>query len=352
MTKNHIKISLSVLGAVVLAIAAAAYLWKAGPRTQPDQTHSGPLEKIAVGTAFNRLSGLWYIVKDQGYDKAQGLEVDLRAYPAGINAVKDLEAGELDLACCAEFILVSEIFAGAADLRCLASFAAGAHHQLIVRRDRGIVRPEDLRGKSIGVPHVHSAMFFLGRFISLNHIPLKEVNLADLSPNDLADALAAGKVDAVVARDQRFYDTMRMMGINAFSWPSQGGQDLYWMLVSREEVVKKRGPALEKVLRALGLAADFIRRQPEAGMAVMARWTQIPLADLQGFKQPIRFELFLDQALLLAMEDQARWMMDNKLTGRVAMPDFLDYFAAEPLTRVDPKAMRVIIPQRGKQVRT
>jgi len=348
MMQSKAKITLAVLTSSLLVILIAVYLWQAGPQSRQAAPPPGPPEKITIGTALNLLSGLLYIIKDQGYDKAQGLEVDIKACPAGIDAVTDLRAGRVDLACCADFLLVSQIFAGAANLRCLAIFSTAANFELIVRRDRGINRPEDLRGKTIGVPQTHSARFFLGRFLSFNGISLKELNLVDVRPGDLDDALVAGRVDAVVAWDERFYDTMQKMGNNAFSWPVHEGQDLFWLLVSREEVVKKRGGALEKLLRALAQAADFRKRQPEAGRAIIARWAKIPLADLQAGKYPIKYDLFLDQLLLLAMEDQARWMIKNKLTDQTRIPNYLDYLAADPLAGVDPKAVRIIIPKGTK----
>ena len=122
-----------------------------------------------------------------------GLELDLKTYQAGRAAITDLKAGRLDLACCAEFVLVGEILAGGADLRCLSVLSSGEINELIARRDRGISRPEDLRGKTIGLPLKTSAEFFLGRFLTFNHLSLKEVTIININPFDLADALPPGK---------------------------------------------------------------------------------------------------------------------------------------------------------------
>ena len=94
----------------------------------------------------------------------------------------------------------------------------------------------------------------------------------------------------------------------------------------------------------------MLRKNPRKPRTIIARWLQVPLADLQAGKFPIRYELFLDQALLLAMEDEARWMIDNKLTEQTRLPDFLDYIYVEPLAKVDPKAVRLIIPKDERPV--
>ena len=115
--------------------------------------------------------------------------------------------------------------------------------------------------------------------------------------------------------------------------------------MTREDYIKRKPAVLEKLLRALAQAADYLKRQPEAGRAIIAQRLKVSLADLQSDKVPIDLEPHLDQALLLAMEDQARWMIDNKLTDQTRVPYFLDYIDAKPLARVDPKAVRIIIPQ-------
>ena len=82
---------------------------------------------------------------------------------------------------------------------------------------------------------------------------------------------------------------------------------------------------MEKLFRALNQAADFIKAQPAAARAIMAQWTKVPLSDLQAGKYLIRYDLAFDQGLLLAMEDQARWMIGNQLTDRKQVPNYLDY---------------------------
>jgi NitT/TauT family transport system substrate-binding protein len=135
------------------------------------------------------------------------------------------------------------------------------------------------------------------------------------------------------------------MNSNAISWPTQGGQDYYWLLVGREEVIKKKSVAIEKLLLALAEAADFVKQQPGEAQAIMARRMKVPVAQLQAGRFPKKYELFLDQGLILAMEDEARWMMQNKLTGQTRLPDFLNYFSVAPLAKVAPKTVQVIIPK-------
>lgn len=336
------KLKIAIMASVLFLALTASYLWQGGFLGQ-----RGPLERLTIGVSHSRLNGLVWIAQSQGFDKEQGLELTLKTYQAGKEAMQDLTSGRLDLACAAEFALVGEILAGKTNLRCLAALAAGEIEDLIAHQDRGISRPEDLRGKTIGVPKGTMAEFFLGRFLTLNQIALKDVTIVNVKPLDLVDNLAEGKVDAILAWKELTHELVKKVGSNAVIWPAQGGQDHYWLLVAPVEIVKQKSPALEKVLKALVQADDFVNKRPEAAREIMAQWLKAPPDSGQNDNFRIRYELFLDQGLLLVMEDQARWLIGNQLTDRKQVPNYLDYIDAEALLKIDPKAVRLIIP--GKE---
>jgi NitT/TauT family transport system substrate-binding protein len=57
------------------------------------------------------------------------------------------------------------------------------------------------------------------------------------------------------------------------------------------------------------------------------------------------YALSLDQALLITMEDEARWMIGSKLTDQNQVPNFLPYLNGEALARVKPQAVNIIFPK-------
>jgi NitT/TauT family transport system substrate-binding protein len=340
MSKRTIKAIVPT--AVILFTLSIVYGWQTG------WFAPAPPEKITIGTAVIGMNGLLFVAKSQGFDRLHGLDLTIKEFGAGRDAVREIRAGRLEFACCTEFVLVNEIFSGADNLRCLSTVSSGVMHALIARRDKGIARPEDLRGKIIGIAMGTAAEFFLARFLTFNMMPLHEVTVVDINPPEQAAALAGGKVDAVLSWEPLTKAILSEVGANALIWPAQEGQDSYWLLVSQEEVIKKRQPEVEKLLAALNQAADFIRQQPATARAIMAHWMKEPVADLQAGKYPMRYELILDQGLLLAMEDQARWMMGNKLTYQTKVPNYLDYIDAEALLKVDSKAVRLVLPGPAK----
>ena len=54
------------------------------------------------------------------------------------------------------------------------------------------------------------------------------------------------------------------------------------------------------------------------------------------------FSSSLDQSLITAMEDEARWIISNNLTTEKTVPDFMKYIYIDGLKAVKPVALNMI----------
>ena len=54
-----------------------------------------------------------------------------------------------------------------------------------------------------------------------------------------------------------------------------------------------------------------------------------------------QFSLSLDQSLLMAMNDEGRWMIKNNLTTEKTLPYFRDYIYTKGLEEVKPEAVNI-----------
>jgi NitT/TauT family transport system substrate-binding protein len=55
-----------------------------------------------------------------------------------------------------------------------------------------------------------------------------------------------------------------------------------------------------------------------------------------------QFSLSLDQSLITAIENEARWMIKNKLTAEKSMPNFPDFISEDALKAIKPNAVNII----------
>ena len=55
-----------------------------------------------------------------------------------------------------------------------------------------------------------------------------------------------------------------------------------------------------------------------------------------------QFSLSLDQSLILAMQDEAQWLISNNLTNATTVPNFINYVYRDGLKSVKPGAVNII----------
>jgi NitT/TauT family transport system substrate-binding protein len=326
-----------------LALGGLAYRgWVPSPALRP---YHGPYDPISISTSSDAKSALLFIAQDQGYFSEHGLEVTLKVFQSGKMGFEQLQAGKIDIANAADFVLVEQIFAGARSLRCLGAIGVAEDHYLIVWKGRGILEPRDLSGKRIGVPWGTTAEFFLGRFLAFNNLSLKEVGMVDIKPAELANSLAQGRVDAVMVWQRWAEEIKKQQSDQILSWPGQNGQAYYWLLVATDAWVKARPGVLERLFRALYQAERFLKNRRAASLQIVARRINLDPAIVKAALNQGRCALSLDQSLLVIMEDEARWMIRNHLTEQTRVPNYLEYIDATALSRVNPAAVSLIIPK-------
>jgi NitT/TauT family transport system substrate-binding protein len=338
MHKGHLWAGV-VLGLVV-ALCIGGYLLYAGRREKP--TYTGPIDKITVGTVSNETSTLILIAEKKGYFRHDGLDVTIREYQSGNFSVDALLDNQVDLASCSEFALVERIFKRGMNLRYMGSYATVDNTELMVLKDK-IAGPADLKGKRIGVTFTSIASFYLGVFLNFNGLTLDDVEPVDVKPFDMKDAMAEGKVDAVITWEPNAWAVKEKMGDAVSEWPAQS-QPYYWLLVTTTQVLETKADAAKRFMAALSRAEDFAgQNEDEAKAIVRERYDFEPAYLNHVWRSRTKYELSLDQALLLAMEDQARWMIKNGMSyGHREIPDYLHHLYADALSKARPRCIRLI----------
>jgi NitT/TauT family transport system substrate-binding protein len=334
--------------ALFIAAAAGGYFWHMIQKAPQPAPYAGPVEKLSIGTIRSEISALLWIADKNGYFEQQGLEVTLKVYQAGRFAVDEVLAGKIDLAACADFVFAVVTLKSGENLRVLATIAAADIHEVIARKDRGLNRPQDLTGKKIGVTRETSGEFFLATFLSFNGIAPAEVELVNLKPYDLKEALAGGTVDAVMAWEPNVSEIKTRLGDQAVAWPGQSGQKFYWLLVGADKVIKTKPQALVRLFQALRQAEDFARKNPEAAKAMVAQRLEVAPAYINHMWPKGKYALSLDQPLLLALEDQSRMLLKNRPAAGKEIPNYLNYLYVEALRQAAPDAVRIVGTGREK----
>lgn len=335
MKRTIIAIVLLIL--VALGVGAIILL---SHRAVPKK-YSGVPEQVTIGVVPVDVSGPIWIAENQRYFSENGLSVGIKDFETGKLAVNALLAGEVDVATAAEFILVGEAMKEQ-KLQTIGSIAKSDIHYLIVRKDKGILQAPDLRGKRIGLPRKTSPEFYLGRYLQLHGINHDDVTLIDLKPTQAEESVTKGDVDAVLIWDPYAYSIEKRLSQDAMIWPAQSGQMMYWLLIVRREYVTAHPELIDRLLSSFNQAEQFAVNYPDKAKRILQHRLHAEEAFVERTWRNSRLSLSLDQGLILAMEDESRWMIDNNLTSNRNMPYYPDHIYWQGLKKVKPSSVTVI----------
>jgi ABC-type nitrate/sulfonate/bicarbonate transport system substrate-binding protein len=169
--------------------------------------------KVVVGltTLNSRVTPLW-IAQEKGFFTKNGLEVLLVLTRVSQPAIAGLIAGELQLVFGGASAALGA-FSSGADLRVIAGSTNRLTYDLVTRP--GLRRPEDLRGKRLGVGGIGGSLW-MGAMLALEYLHL-DVSRDQISIMLVGDqtnniqALEAGSVDAALL-DGVFSHRLRQKG--------------------------------------------------------------------------------------------------------------------------------------------
>ena len=303
--------------------------------------YSGKVETVTIGTTPIELNALIYVADEQKFFTNNGVQVVFKDYDTGVAAVNGLLKGEVDIALTTEFVIVGKSLQKQ-DVLDLATTDKSMLFYIIARADRGINSTADLRGKRIAVPRQTITEFYLGRMLELNGMRIQQVTMVDTKASDPAGTIAGGDVDAVVTWEPYVTQIRQQMGNGVITWPVQSGQVSFWSVASTPGWIKQHPDLVRQFLKSLAQAEEYIIHHPVEAKKILQKRLKLDDTYIATVWSQNQFSLSLDQSLIAAMEDEARWMIKNNLTSEKQIPDFVNYIYVDGLKTVKPGAVKII----------
>jgi len=236
---NRSKFAVSTLIVLFLACAGAGL------------AQNKPLKKVRVGVPSVGMGNIIpYITREAKLYEKHGLDPEvITVMGSGIGS-KALISGNIDIIPIATPTVIAANLAGA-DMAILAHTMPAVVHAMMVRPE--IKRPEDLKGKKIGVSSLGSLTDFLVRSIAkkkgLN--PDRDLTLISTGASDTERvmSLKAGAVDAT-AISHPGYGLARKMGFTML-WDSAKELDYPWMeITTRRAAIKSDRELILQYMKA------------------------------------------------------------------------------------------------------
>jgi NitT/TauT family transport system substrate-binding protein len=299
------------------------------------------IENVIIGGNRGEANLLITLAESRGFFKKNGLNVILKEYDSGAQALVGLIQGDVDIAAAADYPFVIKSLENQ-NLRIMASIATITSNEIVVRKDRGITRPSDIRGKKIALLKGTTLEYYLKRFLLFNHITLEEVSLVPMPVSQLVESISEGHVDAATGWDLYVYEMMKLLGANAIRWPLQSEQDYYWLLISLEEKIKARPKVMEKFLNAMVDAEKFVQTSEQEAKAFLIDILNRESEYIEYVWEKYEYSTTLPQGLLIAMEDLAKDRLHAMPGQNKSIPNYLSFIDQEKLRAVKPQGIRIL----------
>ena len=307
------------------------------------EEYTGSIEKLKIGIDKYACDfyGLLFLAEIEGFFKNQGLDITFVRLPSGPHAMKALRQGSVDMGTTTEFPFVKEIIQGHS-LKVITTVWRGDLIYLSGRRDRGIQKPSDFKGKKIALPMGTQFEFFLGRFLLYHGMTLEDIVIIDKNLIRLDDPVISEKADGVISSGPDLPIARRKLGGNIVSWPIQGDQLTYGLIVCKNEFVKSHPDIINRFLHALHKAELYYQDNPQKARILILSH---PIREDSLFKDNLpllSYGLFLGKPFLVIMEDEARWSSERGESIKKDVPNFLEFIYFDGLESVKPEGISII----------
>lgn len=264
-----------------------------------------------------------YVALEKGFWKEEGLDVQAQMFPSGRQALDALLAKSAEVMSVSETPLMHAILQGN-KIYIVTTVTQHQEVKLIVRRDKGIQSPNDLRGKRIATLPGTNSDYFMYEFLKKNNIPIEQVNITNMNPPDMVTAFVQGNIDAYFAWEPHIYYAQKQLPQQSIVFPPG---DLYHgrhCVAMNQEFVRANPGVVEKLTRGFQRAERFVNEKPDESMAIVSKITGMDIDALKSLWSEYKVTVGIDPQLLQILEQEGRWARSISKSSD-PIPNFRDY---------------------------
>lgn len=301
---------------------------------------AGPGDRITLAYTVQPQSTLVNVAAAKGFFAAEGLDVVPVIHSFGKACLQEVVNGKADFATVAETPFMFSVLKGE-KITIIANIEASTMNNAVVaRRDAGISEPADLRGKRVAFTPGTTSEVFMDAILLAIGLPRAGIHGVPMPPDEMERALVEGRVDAACTWNYPLATIKRRLGANGILIYDREVFTETFNIAAQQAFVRRNPAAVERLLRALIRAEGFVKEHPGEAQAIVAKATGTDPDLVREVWNSFRYRVLLDQTLLITLEDETRWAMNNNLADRKAMPDYRDNIHLDSLRAVRPGAVR------------
>jgi aliphatic sulfonates family ABC transporter substrate-binding protein len=256
----------------LLTLGGALIAQSALPRLAAAQAGSIPV-RIGWQPGF---AARLYVARDQGLFEKAGLAPQFLKFVAGPPMLAALKSGDVDVS----FMSANPALAGMAqgiDLKVILIDSDELKvNGLVVRKNSGIDKLADIRGKRIGVTRGSASYYGLKKAMAGVGLADKDIKLLDMPLPTWIPAFNSGDVDALWVWSPWLYKIEQLGGRIVATLDSVGIKAAQNLYLARGDWLQKNAEGARRFVNAMDLASTVLRQNPEAGMKGVGEALDVP----------------------------------------------------------------------------
>jgi NitT/TauT family transport system substrate-binding protein/sulfonate transport system substrate-binding protein len=265
--------------------------------------------EAVIGNNFGHLP--MFVGVDKGLFRKHGIDLKLKVVNTGTDMVNSMQRREVQIGDMSVTTFLKARHDGSPftviGLIMNDATATNADDPLaiVARKDSGIKRVEDLKGKRVGLARGQTSDEYLKMVLSRRGMKYEDVRIENImAPPAIATALAQGKVDAVVSWEP--FNTMALENARDSYVVLRGGGHLSYIMVAtvHDPMLRNDPKTVQNFVNGLAAASHYTRMNRQEAVEIFAKW--VPNVDRNVARkavQHIKYDPRVSSASLKAFEN-------------------------------------------------
>lgn len=306
-------------------------------------------EKLVLyGELDPQVSGQQIIAEEKGFFKEEGLEIENKLMTGPDEDASLVASGDAAV-CFGSMYNNISVAANGVKVKVVAPLVNAAGTQAVVaRKGLEINSPKDLEGKKIGMTNGAGVLIAIRNMCQATGVDVNKLQFINLGVSDQLAALDRGDIDAMAAWEPWIGKALEHDGTLLFSGtksnlPGAEGAvhwiDFYMTLQVTQDFYNKNPETVEKILRALHKATDYINENPKDAAKIVAKRINIDESECLRIMQENKYTMQYDQQFVEGADNMANFMLEMGNIKSVPKTD--DYLEPAMLKKVFPDEVKL-----------
>jgi len=316
-------------------------------RSAQAKTPSNTKVTLGIGADWGT-SGHAIIALHKGFFESEGLNVELKYFPAGALQVEALSAGAIDVSNPTQAPIINLRAAGLPVVVLSSLTEYHDSHILLVRAEKKVRQPKHLEGLKIGILKGSTVELMMDTLLHHYGVDAAKVQFVNLAPPQAIASMSTGAVDGVCVWQPWVHQAMQKMSAEIVHtgahshFEGNRGEPVRvdytrGILASTERFVKSNPDTIDALMRAYVRAQLFVSDEPNYDelVSIFSRHHSQDAQVNRSILRDYRSTLALDGSYV---EDMTKVQDFLRRTGRLKRDVPLEKITFPgPLTKIQPK---------------